>query len=221
MRPVYRSAKTPAPLRPFFGRFGSTGNCWGEADDNKVEKRIFARLLEVMSDPQLRGKVVWIAASNRPDLIDPAIKRSGRLDYKIPVLPPEPEERLAILQTQLRRYDVTTIHLGQLDAPTRGELLRHTEGWTGAELEKVVLKALDLAEDNGEDRAVTLDDLRAALTLLRPSTKNIELMTKLALAEVDDLTLVPARYRSLFNDRAEAVDRPAEEVVQARGPRSL
>jgi len=193
----------------------------GEADDNKVEKRIFARLLEVMSDPQLRGKVVWIAASNRPDLIDPAIKRSGRLDYKIPVLPPEPEERLAILQTQLRRYDVTTMDLGQLDAPTRGELLRHTDGWTGAELEKVVLKALDLAEDNGEDRAVTLDDMREALTLLRPSTKNIELMTKLALAEVDDLTLVPARYRSLFNDRAEAVDRPAEEVVQARGPRSL
>ena len=193
----------------------------GENDDNKVKKRIFARLLEVMSDPQLRGKVVWIAASNRPDLIDPAIKRSGRLDYKIPILPPEPEERLAIVQTHLRRYEVTSIDLGQLDAPTRGELLRHTEGWTGAELEKVVLKALELAEDNGEDRAVTLDDLREALTLLRPSTKNIEIMTKLALAEVDDLTLVPARYRSLFNDRAEAVDRPAEEVVQARGPRSL
>ncbi len=193
----------------------------GETDDNKVEKRIFARLLEVMSDPQLRGKVVWIAASNRPDLIDPAVKRSGRLDYKIPVLPPEPDERLAILQTQLRRYEVTTIDLGQLDASTRGELLRHTEGWTGAELEKVVLKALDLAEDNGEDRAVTIADMREALALLRPSTKNIELMTKLALAEVDDLTLVPARYRSLFNDRAAAVDRPAEEVVQTRGPRSL
>lgn len=193
----------------------------GEAADNKVEKRIFARLLEVMSDPQLRGKVVWIAASNRPDLIDPAVKRSGRLDYKIPVLPPEPDERLAILQTQLQRYEVTTIDLGQLDASTRGELLRHTEGWTGAELEKVVLKALDLAEDNGEDRAVTIEDMREALTLLRPSTKNIELMTKLALAEVDDLTLVPARYRSLFHDRAAAVDRPAEEVVQTRGPRSL
>lgn len=193
----------------------------GEAADNKVEKRIFARLLEVMSDPQLRGKVVWIAASNRPDLIDPAVKRSGRLDYKIPVLPPEPDERLAILQTQLRRYEVTTIDLGQLDASTRDELLRHTEGWTGAELEKVVLKALDLAEDNGEDRAVTIADMREALMLLRPSTKNIELMTKLALAEVDDLTLVPARYRSLFNDRAAAVDRPAEEVVQTRGPRSL
>jgi hypothetical protein len=63
--------------------------------------------------------------------------------------------------------------------------------------------------------------MREALALLRPSTKNIELMTKLALAEVDDLTLVPARYRSLFNDRAAAVDRPAEEVVQTRGPRSL
>jgi hypothetical protein len=125
------------------------------------------------------------------------------------------------LQTQLRRYEVTTIDLGQLDASMRGELLRHTEGWTGAELEKVVLKALDLAEDNGEDRAVTIEDMREALTLLRPSTKNIELMTKLALAEVDDLTLVPARYRSLFNDRAAAVDHPAEEVVQTRGPRSL
>ena len=193
----------------------------GEGAGSDVEKRVFARLLEIMGDPQFRGKVLWVAASNRPDLIDPAIKRSGRLDYKIPVLPPQEEERPAILAAQMRRYGAdAALDLQQLAAMELQELVTRTEGWTGAELEKLVLKALEVADEEGVDRPLTLDHLRAALAVIRPSTKNIEFMTTLALAEVDDLTLVPARYRGLYENRAKNVDRAAEDVTQ-RGPRTL
>ena len=195
----------------------------GESGGNEVEKRVFARLLEVMGDPQLRGKVVWVAASNRPDLIDAAIKRSGRLDYKIPVLAPDPEERLEILATQMHRHGAgSSLDWATLTTAERQELLTRTEGWTGAELEKLVLKLLDLAEEpDGTTPPLTFQHLCQALAVIRPSTKNVEFMTKLALAEVDDLTLLPAPYRNLYDNRAETVDKEAEEVVRARGPRSL
>jgi SpoVK/Ycf46/Vps4 family AAA+-type ATPase len=194
----------------------------GQDGDNAVEKRVFARLLEVMGDPRLRGKILWVAASNRPDLIDPAIKRSGRLDYKIPVLPPQPEERLAILSAQCGRHSAdSSVDMGQLPAEVCEELVAQTDGWTGAELEKLVLKALDLTDADGVDQPLSMDHLRTALTVIRPSTKSIASMTKLALAEVDDLTLLPSQYRSLYDNRQDTVDREAEELTQARGPRTL
>lgn len=195
----------------------------GESGGNDVEKRVFARLLEVMGDPQWRGKVLWVAASNRPDLIDAAIKRSGRLDYKIPVLAPDPEERLEILATQVRRHGAgNPFDWAGLTAAQRQELLTQTEGWTGAELEKVILKMLDLAEEpDGTTPPLTFQHLCQALAVIRPSTKNIEFMTKLALAEVDDLTLLPTAYRTLYDNRAATVDKDAEEVARARGPRTL
>jgi hypothetical protein len=66
-----------------------------------------------------------------------------------------------------------------------------------------------------------MDHLRTALTVIRPATKSIASMTKLALAEVDDLTLLPSQYRGLYDNRQDTVDREAEELTQARGPRTL
>ncbi len=70
----------------------------GESGDNGVSNRVFKRLMEVMSDTTLRGKVLWVVASNRPDLLDAALLRPGRLDKKIPILPPDAQERVSILE---------------------------------------------------------------------------------------------------------------------------
>lgn len=66
-------------------------------DNTGVNNRIQGQLFQFMSDTNLRGKVLWVAASNRPDLLDPAMLREGRFDEKIPFFPPEPKERGEIL----------------------------------------------------------------------------------------------------------------------------
>lgn len=78
----------------------------GPGDNTGVNNRLQRRLFEFMSDTTLRGKVVWLAASNRPDLLDPAMLREGRYDERIPFFPPNAEERAKIFIAILRKMKV-------------------------------------------------------------------------------------------------------------------
>lgn len=75
-------------------------------DNTGVNNRLQAQLFEFMSDTDLRGKVLWIAASNRPDLLDAALLRTGRFDEKIPFFPPSRRERSDILAAILRKMKI-------------------------------------------------------------------------------------------------------------------
>jgi transitional endoplasmic reticulum ATPase len=146
-------------------------------------------------DPSHRGRIVAIAATNRPDLVDAALFRPGRFDVKIPLLPPEtPAARAEVLAALLRRADgpdPTGLPLARL-----GE---RTEGWTQAELERAVVKARGLARLRGLELGAALDE---ALRTLRPATRDIQRMAALALAECDDASLVSERYRPLVGEPA-------------------
>ncbi|HWI62447.1 MAG TPA: ATP-binding protein, partial [Symbiobacteriaceae bacterium] len=102
----------------------------GSGGDSGVQQRLFARMLDFMSNPHNRGKIVFIAATNRPDLMDPALKRPGRFDRKIPFLLPGYAQRVAILQAVQQRYKIP-------GAPAWEGGAKKTEGYTGAELESV------------------------------------------------------------------------------------
>jgi len=78
----------------------------GMGDNTGVNQRMQGTLFEFMSNTAYRGKVLWIAASNRPDLLDPAMKREGRFDEKIPFFPPNAEERGAIVPALLRKLAI-------------------------------------------------------------------------------------------------------------------
>lgn len=75
------------------------------SNDSGVSDHIRGELFQFMSDTNLRGKVLWIAASNRPDLLDPAMLREGRFDEKIPFFPPEPKERGEILLAIFKKME--------------------------------------------------------------------------------------------------------------------
>jgi SpoVK/Ycf46/Vps4 family AAA+-type ATPase len=167
----------------------------GESGDSGVSNRVFKRLMEVMSDTTLRGRVLFVCASNRPDLLDAALLRPGRMDKKIPILAPDARERAAIL-------NVLVCQAFPREAATRGlpspkefeDLAEQMDGYTGAEIEAVVGKAVQLRAEYSWPISQSLTE---AFLRIIPSTQDIERMSQLALMHCNDLDLVPTHLREL------------------------
>jgi SpoVK/Ycf46/Vps4 family AAA+-type ATPase len=77
-----------------------------------------------------------------------------------------------------------------------------TGNYTGAEIETVVRKAYEIANEDDIDGCVlTVDILEEAISRCKPSTQQVEFMTKLAIKECDDKDLLPEKYRELLDNR--------------------
>lgn len=180
--------------------------------DSGVSNRLFRRLLEYMSDSRRRGRVVFVGITNRPDLLDPALKRPGRFDVKLPVLPPGPGERIEVFHAVCRKYGIPA------EMKDFSAFVRETENWTGAEIEALVLKAWEVAGDSGSP-VLRDEHLKEALELYLPSTQQVEEMTRLALREVNDLSTLPPEYRHLLRERKK--ESRAEKDTPIRSIRKL
>ncbi len=169
----------------------------GGDGDGGTSSRVVARLKEFMSDTQHRGRVVTLMMTNRPDKIDTDLKRPGRFDVKIPFFfPEEDEERLAILQAITRKNKLALV-----DGIEWQPMVDGTKGYSGAELESVLLAAARLASI--EDReALTQVDLEQALVDVIPSrdTRMLDFMEMLAVFEASARRMLPARHADLSTD---------------------
>jgi len=160
-----------------------------------VDQRIFARILQFMSDPALEGEVIWIGASNKPEDIDPALKRAGRFDMTIPFLRPDSEARRDILEVNFTQREATP----DLSEDEWAELVERTAGYTGAELERVVKEAIwNHVATTGADGEPTIPSsaVLQALESYQPPAKRSEYdeMEQAALEEVTAVDLLPERY---------------------------
>lgn len=197
--------KSLAPTLVFMDEIDQTVSRGGGAAGNQQDSRIFQRLLEFMSDTTQRGRVVFLAATNRPDNMDAALRRPGRFDKKIPFLVPNADERRAIFSVMIARY---CPDCDPADVPAAA--VASTEGWTGAEIEGAVVKAYELTQDEAWGIATALE---AAVSRLSPSTADIEFMTNLAIAECNDIDLLPEAYRPRLADR-----KALEASIEAQRP---
>jgi len=177
----------------------------GYQGDSGVSARMFGRVMEFMSDTRHRGQIVWLAATNRPDLLDAAFKRPGRFDAKIPLLlPTSDEERVQLFHVMLKKYGLI---LDPDDTRKSEEVKLNkaagmVDGYTGAEIEAIVIKANQIAGRKGWPAGVVHPDhILEACELIAKSTRDVELMTLLALAEVTDLEFVPDTYRVRAKDK--------------------
>jgi SpoVK/Ycf46/Vps4 family AAA+-type ATPase len=165
----------------------------GDSGDSGVSRNIFSEFLQFTSNTNNRGRIIFIAATNRPDLIDAALKRAGRFDKKIPILLQEASERASIFKIIIKKYGITTSIQDFLP------FSKLSENYTGAEIDTVVRKAYELACNKKEDQPViTGPILKEALKKCRPSTQDVEFMTELAIAECDDIDLLPQKYWERF-----------------------
>lgn len=179
---------------------------------SSVMGNIFGRLLNAMSDSRNRGKVVWLMATNRPDLLDAAFKRSGRIDAKFAVMPPDnDQERAEMFELMARKNGVS---FGK--DVTLMKIAPCCEDYTGADIEVIVLKALKVARAAGR-KQVKQSDLAHAVKAIRVATsQQARNMIALALDEVNDLDNLPPSYRKRYMaGEFEAVEEPEPAEVSA------
>ncbi|KAE8828991.1 hypothetical protein PTNB73_05878 [Pyrenophora teres f. teres] len=141
VRDLFERAEAARPCVLFFDEFDSIAPKRGH-DSTGVTDRVVNQLLTQMDGAEGLSGVYVLAATSRPDLIDPALLRPGRLDKSLLCDMPDVEERIDILRAVTRK-----LHLAPsvLKSGTEGENLRdialRTEGYSGADLQAVVYNA--------------------------------------------------------------------------------
>ncbi|KAG5494082.1 hypothetical protein JKF63_01916 [Porcisia hertigi] len=134
IRDVFERAQAAAPCVVFFDEFDSVAPQRG-ADNSGVTDRVVNQLLCYLDGVEGRKDVYVVAASSRPDLIDAALLRPGRLDKAVVCPVPSEDDRLAILRYLLSK---TSAHLK--DEELR-QVAQRTENWTPADLSAMVSSA--------------------------------------------------------------------------------
>ncbi len=177
IREIFKQAEENSPSIVFIDEIDSIAPKRDEVS-GEVEKRIVSQLLTLMDGMKSRGKVVVIAATNRPDSIDPALRRPGRLDREIEIGIPDAEGRSDILSIHTRGMPIDEkVDLKQIS--------KTTHGFVGADLEVLskeaamrslrrILPEIDLEEDKISTEIlqkikITSEDFRDALKEVRPS----------------------------------------------------
>ncbi|AAK40524.1 AAA family ATPase [Saccharolobus solfataricus] len=134
VREIFRKARMYAPAVIFFDEIDSIAPIRGISYDSGVTERIVNQLLAEMDGIEKLENVVVIAATNRPDILDPALLRPGRFEKLIYVPPPDKRARTEILKVHTRN-----IALGE-DISLE-DVAEKTEGYTGADLAALVREA--------------------------------------------------------------------------------
>ncbi|MBK8481300.1 MAG: ATP-binding protein [Proteobacteria bacterium] len=178
--------------------------------DGGTESRVIARLKEFMSDGRNRGRILFVLMTNRPDLLDTDIKRTGRLDRKIPFFYPQtPQEVQPVLGALIRRHRLSP----DFELAAQGAaILEPLVGYSNADLEGVALLAASLADSAGRRDRPTLEDFQRAVGDFLPA-RDLEMLTYmelLAVYEASNRSMLPAKYAALTPDAL------AERLAMAR-----
>jgi transitional endoplasmic reticulum ATPase len=138
VRETFRKARQAAPCIIFFDEIDAIAPQRGSPGDGHVSERVVSQLLtELDGIEELKGVVV-LAATNRLDMLDPALLRPGRFDSLIALPPPDSEARREI-------FRVHTTGLPLAEPPDLDSLAQATEGFVGSDIEAACRKAATLA----------------------------------------------------------------------------
>ena len=166
VRQVFSRARASSPCIVFFDELDSLCPKRAAGDGNGVTERVVNQLLTEMDGLEERKSVFVVAATNRPDIIDPAMLRPGRLSKLLYVALPTKKERKAILRTCARSTPVdTAVDLETI--ATSSDM----DGFSGADIAAVVREAALLAITAGRE-TVGKEDFEEAMSRARPSVKN-------------------------------------------------
>lgn len=140
VRDLFTEAKTNAPCIVFIDEIDAVGaiRTGGVADGNDERGQTLNALLVEMDGFSTKDNILLLAATNRPDVLDPALQRPGRFDRQITILPPDVRGRIDILKTHCQKVSLA-------DGVNMEEIAHYSSGFTGAELASLVNEAALLA----------------------------------------------------------------------------
>ena len=179
VREVFRKARGAAPCIVFFDEIDAIAPTRGGAgSDSHVTERLISQLLTELDGLEILTNVVVIAATNRPDIIDPALLRPGRFDRLLYVPPPDKESRLQVIKIHTTKKPLA-------DDVKIDVLADQTEGYTGADIAALASAAVMLAlrehvakykdpkeaERTKEELKIHMSHFEEAMKKIRPLSK--------------------------------------------------
>ena len=170
VREIFKKARQASPTIVFFDEIDSIApRRSGGSEDGKTTERVVNQLLTEMDGLQELAEIVIVAATNRPDILDPALLRPGRFDRILLVGAPENEARKNIFKVHTQKMPLSK----DVDFDMLVDL---TQGYVGADIESVAREAAMLAlRKDIKATKVTMTDFKEALNKVRPSVnKEVE-----------------------------------------------
>lgn len=179
-----------APVIVFIDEIDQALSRGNGSESNSIKGNMFGMFLSFLSKPSNRGRILFIGATNYPNLIDEALKRAGRFDKKIPFMLPNKAERIHVMKYHLAK---SKLPVSVTDAFYE-EMGAKTEQFTPAEIENIIVKTIELYK-RGKKKTISDELILEAMKYVR-AAKNpkIEEMIDLALKECNDLEFIPKEY---------------------------
>lgn len=164
--------------------------------DSGVSSNLFKKMLEFMSNPQNRGRILFMFATNRPDLLDSAMKRDGRCDLRLAFLPPDEEQLALICQAAFKQYPEMKTEIKSWRNYTKG-----CNGFNGANIIEVVRRAWTHTIRCGRT-TIKDEDMKWALkdyVIQRADIKDIAEMALASILNCSSTSLLPDNWEELKN----------------------
>jgi SpoVK/Ycf46/Vps4 family AAA+-type ATPase len=183
----------------------STGKREGGGGDSGVSGRVYSMLAQKMSDTKNRGKIIWILATSRPDLLEVDLKRQGRLDVHIPLFAPQTDEdRNELFKVVAKK---SGSDLKDEDIP---EIPAGLSALGGNEMEALLVRANRQFDLHKTEESLA-EILKNLLKDFRPSayTAALEYMDLIAVKECTDSMFLPEKYKTIS---PEELDERIEQV---------
>ena len=163
IREIFRKARMAAPSIIFFDEFDALVPMRGMGGDSRVTERVISQLLTEIDGLVSLENVVVIAATNRPDMIDPAVLRPGRFDRRVYVPPPNFEARRKIL-------GIKTEEMPLDESVSLDDISKSMDGYSGADIDSLVREAgLNALRRDPEADSVITQDFDSAMDEIAPS----------------------------------------------------
>lgn len=164
MRETFKKAAKSAPCILFIDEVDSFPDRDSVPEWGAVwERQIVNGLLELIDGTSSTSGIVVVGACNNPSIVDPALKRPGRLDHHIEIPLPDDKSRLGILKHHLKKAGPLSDIMNDEGTVVQNlrDVIERTEGCSAAEIEKIVRDAAKIARK--QSRQITSDDLVASL----------------------------------------------------------
>ncbi len=194
VREVFRKARQASPCIIFFDEIDSVAPLRGSGSgDSNVTERVISQFLTEMDGLEELRNVVIIAATNRPDIVDPALLRPGRFDRMLLVPPPDLEARKQIFRIHTKKTPLA-------EDVKLDELARKTEGYTGADIASICNTAVMLSIKEHIGKAKDPEDAKKKAKGLKVAKRHFdEAMQKVKPISSQELRMYE-RFSQQFSD---------------------